>query len=169
MKRRKTLMKKIGIIAVLSMLVVALAAVPAMAAKTSPSGVHFITEPTCTSTQSTAPNGRTTATITCTGGSVAGLGSEPVSVYYTATGGCQTEGNDSYPPGHLQSTPQTVTPKGGRINLGTYTISVSCPPGLQTAVIDPSSLELVISNATSPFQVLKVFTVPEDFGANLVT
>ena len=63
-------MRKIGIIAVLSMLVVALAAVPAMAAKTSPSGVHFITEPTCTSTQSTAPNGRTTATITCTGGSV---------------------------------------------------------------------------------------------------
>ena|SRR5215213_643130 len=153
-------MRKIGIIAVLSLMVMALAAVPAMAAKSSDSGIHFINEPTCTYTTATLKNGATTATITCTGGSVAGVGSEPVTVHYDAAGGCVTSGNGTAPPGHIQSTSQTVQPKGGRINLQNATLSVKCPAGLEAATIDPNSLVLVISSATSPFQTLATLPVP---------
>jgi hypothetical protein len=64
-------MRKLGIIAVLSMLVVALAAVPALAA--SP---HFLGTPTATDT----------GTQLQVSGSVAGLGNENIDVVVTARG-----------------------------------------------------------------------------------
>jgi hypothetical protein len=137
------MLRKIGIIAVLSLIVVALAAVPALGAKPTSSGIHFIDEPVCTF--STSGN---TASISCEGGSVAGVGSQPVTVFYQAEGGCTTRGNDNEPGGHVQSPSQTVQPNGGRINLEDATITVRCPGGLNR-VLDPNSLELVISSATS--------------------
>jgi hypothetical protein len=96
MKRRKTLMRKIGIIAVLSMLVVALAAVPALAANP-----HFIGTPQFTDEGTTLVGT----------GSVAGLGGENIDVQLDATGlatiTCGNPGNNPDVPG--QRTEFTVT------------------------------------------------------------
>ena len=103
-------MRKIGIIAVLSMLVVALAAVPALAANP-----HFVVGPTFTDLGTT---------IRATG-SVAGLGNEDVRVVLTATGTAEVEcinpaGNRA--PGQDQtvsvSGEQTITRvENGRVNF----------------------------------------------------
>jgi hypothetical protein len=113
-------MRKLGIIAVLSLLVVALAAVPAIAANP-----HFVGTPTCTD------NGRT---ITCEG-SVAGLGNQDVRVVVRAVGTAEVVCKN--PAGRRapgQDTSVTATgsqiienPKNGRINFDVTTLAPQDP------------------------------------------
>ena len=125
------MLRKFGIIAVLSLIIAALAAVPALAANP-----HFVKEPVCR-----ADGG----TVTCTGGKVAGLGNAPVSVFYTGQFGCRTKSGSNQPPGQARTKAVTITPKGGSINLPTRTLTQNCH-GSQTPVA-PSSVTLVIQNA----------------------
>jgi|SRR5215203_607217 len=71
-------MRKIGIIAVLSLLVVALAAVPALAARETPTGnAQFMEGPTCTENAA--------GDVSCTG-LITGLGSDDVTASLTTFG-----------------------------------------------------------------------------------
>src|SRR4051794_35033695 len=121
-------MRKIGIIAVVSLMALALAAVPAVAANP-----HFVTEPVCKN------NG---GTVTCTGGKVAGLGTAPAQVFYTGQFACQTKSGSNQPPGQSSSKVATITPRSGSINLPTSTLTSGCH-GTQTPVA-PSSVTLHI-------------------------
>jgi hypothetical protein len=113
-------MRKLGIIAVLSLLVVALAAVPAIAANP-----HFMGAPDCTD------NGQT---ITCTG-SVAGLGNQDVKVVVRAEGTaevvCISPGGNRAPgqdTSVVASGSQTITNvKNGRINFRVTTLAPQDP------------------------------------------
>jgi hypothetical protein len=113
-------MRKLGIIAVLSLMALALAAVPAFAANP-----HFVGAPTFTD------NGNT---ITATG-SVAGLGNQNVRVVLTATGtasvvcrnpaGNRAPGQDT---AVSASGSQLITDvKNGRINFNVTTLAPSNP------------------------------------------
>jgi hypothetical protein len=124
------MLRKFGIIAVLSLMVAALAAVPALAANP-----HFVKEPVCT----LSSNG---GSVTCTGGKVAGLGQSPVSVFYTGAFACRTQSGSNEPPGQRRSKSFTITPKGGSINLPTAQITSGCH-GTQTPVA-PSTVTLHI-------------------------
>jgi hypothetical protein len=122
-------MRKLGIIAVLSLLVVALAAVPAIAAHP-----HFVGgAPTCTD------NGQT---VTCTG-SVAGLGNQNVKVVVTAVGtaevvcinpaGRRAPGQDT---SVSASGSQTITNvENGRIN---FDVTTSAPQDPNPAQVCPN-------------------------------
>jgi hypothetical protein len=132
------MLRKIGIIAVLSLIVAAVAAVPALA-----QNPHFVTEPVCTD------NG---GTVVCTGGKVAGLGNEPVSVFYTGQFACETQSGSNQPPGQSRSKVATITPKGGSINLPRSTLSSGCH-GTQTPVA-PDEVTLHIVNQAG----VEVFT-----------
>jgi hypothetical protein len=138
------MLRKFGIIAVLSLLVLALAAVPALADRP-----HFTAEPVCT-----ASDGGTT--VTCTGGKVAGLGNAPVSVFYTGQFGCLTKSGSNQPPGQARTRAATITPKGGSINLPTRTLTQNCH-GTQTPVA-PDTVRLVIQNQAGQ----TIFSAPID-------
>src|SRR5215218_418339 len=109
------MLRKFGIIAVLSMLVVALAAVPALAVtnfNNAPSGAHYRTgnaEPVCTS--STVP---TTGAITvnCTGTTIGGVGNTNADLLLTVTGTadfvCHNPGNDNIVEPHSASVDESV-------------------------------------------------------------
>jgi hypothetical protein len=126
----RSVMRKIAIWGVLALMAVAFAAVPALA-----QNPHFVTEPVCTD------NG---GTVVCTGGKVAGLGNEPVSVFYTGQFACETQSGSNQPPGQSRSKVATITPKGGSINLPRSTLSSGCH-GTQTPIA-PSEVTLHILN-----------------------
>ena len=115
-------MRKLGIIAVLSLMALALAAVPAIAANP-----HFVGAPDCTENQQDL-------TITCTG-SVAGLGNQDVKVVVSAVGtadvvcinpaGRRAPGQDTT---ISASGSQIIEdPKNGRINFDVTTAAPKDP------------------------------------------
>src|SRR5215212_11215411 len=98
-------MRKIGIIAVLSLMALALAAVPALAARPH----EVVNNPiVCTLNAN--------QTVTCSG-SVAGLGNQAVVVTLDVDFACATRGNANQPGGHLQSVSAPIQPRNGRINF----------------------------------------------------
>jgi hypothetical protein len=115
-QRRKTQMRKLGIIAVLALMVTALAAVPALAAN-----VHFVGTPKFTD------NGLTLSST----GKLAGLGNEDLRITLTATGTptatCTNPAGATQPPGQ---NPAEVTVSGSQnvsassIKNGTFTFNV---------------------------------------------
>jgi hypothetical protein len=86
-------------------------------------GAHLLSEPVCTLSSDGT-------TISCTGGSVAGLGNQAVIVTATAPAGCGTKPDSNNPPGHAQFTSEPIQPHAGRINLPSFTLTADCPPGL---------------------------------------
>ncbi len=108
-------MRKIGIIAVLSLMALALAAVPALAVTNfdnAPSGAHYrkgSAEPVCTST--TTP---TTGAITvrCTGTTIGGVGNTNADLLLSVTGTadfvCHNPGNDNIVEPHSASVDEDV-------------------------------------------------------------
>src|SRR5918994_129743 len=119
-------MRKIGIIAVLSLLVTALAAVPALALvdfANAPQGAHFARgagEPVCTFTGPT--------TVTCTPTAVQGVGNtnatQTLAVTSTFTGTCSNPGknpSDPIEPFTESETTTTSTPlfptRNGRLDI----------------------------------------------------
>jgi hypothetical protein len=115
-------MRKIGIIAVLALMVTALAAVPALAANP-----HEVTNDPIECVLNN--NG----TVTCSG-SVAGLGNRAVIAKVDVAFACATRGNANQPGGHLQSKSGPIQTRNGRITFSVTTGPASCPPGLNPVV-----------------------------------
>jgi len=88
-------------------------------------GAHLLSEPVCTISG---------GTVTCTGGSAAGLGNQPVVVSASVDAGCQTRPGNNEPAGHTQFTSAPIQPKGGRIDFPTITLSPDCPGGLNPVI-----------------------------------
>jgi hypothetical protein len=108
------MLRKIGIITVLSLLIAAFAAVPALAATTidfsnAPSGAHFkgAARPSCDIDGST---------VTCSGYQIAGVGNTnanaTLQVRYTATVDCRNHGGKVVP---VKSSVQGATTSTGRL------------------------------------------------------
>jgi hypothetical protein len=117
-------MRKILLVSSATILtVVALTAV-ALAQK---SGAHLNEDPVCT----LSADG---STITCTGGTAAGLGNQPVTVSASAPAGCETKPGNNQPAGHAQESSEPIQPRGGRIDFPDFTLTADCPPGLNTVL-----------------------------------
>jgi hypothetical protein len=137
---KRLVLSVIGIVAVL-----ALALSPAAMA----SNPHFVKTPTCTST--TSDN---SITVNCTGGKIAGVGTEPTRVGIDVQGGCANNPGH-LPGGHNQAVSQPIQPKGGNIVFGSLSVTVSCPPGL-TPVVGSSVTYFIVQDG----QTTVIGTVP---------
>ena len=123
-------MRKIGIIAVLSLMTLALAAVPALAARP-----HEVTNDPIVCTLNA------NQTVTCSG-SVAGLGNQPVRAQVDVDFACATRGNANQPGGHLQAKTGLITPHNGRITFSLTTGPATCPPGLNPVVGETATVTI---------------------------
>jgi hypothetical protein len=83
--------------------------------------------------------------LTCTGGKIAGVGTEPTQVGIDVAAGCATSGNGNQPKGHQQSLSAPITPKGGNITFGPLSVAPDCPPGLNP-VFGPSVQFFIVQN-----------------------
>jgi hypothetical protein len=133
-KRRKTTMRKVGIVAVLSLMALAIAAVPALAA--SP---HEVTNDPIQCVLN--DNG----TVTCSG-SVAGLGNRAVVAQVDVEFACATRGNAKQPGGHLQSKSGPIQTRNGRITFSVTAGPASCPPGLNPVVGRTATVSILTLN-----------------------
>lgn len=108
-------------------LMVALAMVTAgvWAATAVAQNPHFIPNRTPTCSLNAAGD-----EVTCTGGKISGVGTEPTQVGIDVAAGCATRGNENEPRGHVQEVSAPITPKGGNITFGPLSVSADCPPGL---------------------------------------
>jgi hypothetical protein len=141
-------MRKIGIIAVLSLLALALAAVPALAATNfanAPSGAHYrqgFAEPVCTT--STVPT-TGAISVSCTGTQIAGVGNTnatlSLQVSGTANFVCHNPGNDNI-----------VEPHSG---TATDTTTVPLAPSRNGTLVVPA-----VSAEISPAEAAEQFTCP---------
>ena len=136
-------MRKIGIIAVLSLMALAVAAVPALAAtnfNNAPSGAHYrngFAEPVCSVNQATD-------TVSCTGTTIGGVGNTAatVSLSVTATANltCTNRGGNLVEPHSSTVTDTTsarefpsrngqiiIDPISERITAGDVTGAFTCP------------------------------------------
>jgi hypothetical protein len=131
------MLRKFGIIAVLSLLAVALAAVPALAAtnfNNAPSGAHYrqgFAEPVCTT--STVPT-TGAISVSCTGTQIAGVGNTnadlSLAVEGTANFVCHNPGNENIVEPHSgtvsESTSTTLTPsRNGTLVVPTQSVTIS--------------------------------------------
>ena len=123
-------MRKLGIVAVLSLMALALAAVPALAANP-----HEVTNDPIVCTLNA------NQTVTCSG-SVAGLGNQPVRAQVDVDFACATRGNENQPGGHLQAKSAPITPHNGRITFSLTTGPATCPPGLNPVVGETATVTI---------------------------
>src|SRR5829696_5813181 len=103
------MLRKFGIIAVLSLMALALAAVPALAV--SP---HEVTNDPIVCTLNADQ------TVTCAG-SVAGLGNQAVIAQVEADFACETRSGANQPGGHLQAQSEPIQTRSGRITFSETT------------------------------------------------
>src|SRR5215212_1508780 len=130
-------MRKIGIIAVLSLLVTALAAVPALAVtnfNNAPSGTHFRqgnVEPVCT--ESTVPT-TGAVTVSCTGTTLGGVGNTNANLLLDVSGTanfvCHNPGNDNIVEPHSASVEETaqatlVPSRNGQLIVPAQSVTIS--------------------------------------------
>jgi hypothetical protein len=108
-------------------------------------GAHWVTEPVCT----VSGDG---SSVSCTSGSVAGLGNEPVMFTASVPAGCSTRPDSNNPPGHAQFGPIEIQPRGGRINTPAFTLSADCPPGLNSFVGDEVTFTIFRSDGSVVFE-----------------
>jgi|SRR5215203_1288365 len=156
------MLRKFGIIAVLSLMAVALAAVPAFAQE----GLHFVGTPTVTATKTD------TTTFLTANGEVAGAGrtaTATLSADATVVTGCINPGSKSQQPKGLA---RTTTPTVGtttfntRQGRGTFTVSTApitlpgrtCPPPDEPVVVSVT-YENVLLTITS-----QTGTITQSFG-----
>ncbi len=162
-------MRKIGIIAVLSMLVVALVAVPALAATTfnpaaAPTGTHLATKsptPTCTVSG---------GTVNCNSYTLAGVGNADatatLNASYSATVDCRNHGGKVVE-SHSQSTTVSsstgeLQPKNGKLVVpaltatrptnAQFTALATCPNPNWTAEIRSGTIALSSFTYTLTFE-----------------
>jgi hypothetical protein len=133
------MLRKFGIIAVLSLIVAALAAVPALAANP-----HEVANDPIICTLN--PD----QTVTCAG-SVAGLGNRPVTAQVDVDFACATRGNENQPGGHLQAKTEPITPRNGRITFSLTTGPADCPPGLNPVVGETATVTILSAGGVTLF------------------
>src|SRR5829696_992406 len=129
------MLRKFGIIAVLSLIAAAIAAVPALAANphTVPSGEPL----TCTLNQQGD-------VVTC-GGELAGLGD----VALDLDAGCATRGNENEPPGHYQVVAEDIpVDQSGR---ATFSVEAApdCPGGLNEVFGETATITVFEAGTTN--------------------
>ena len=138
-------MRKFGIIAVLSLMALALAAVPAFAVK---SGAHELqSNPiVCTSDGTT---------VTCAG-TVVGLGGNitEANTVVEADFACATKRSGHQPPGHLKGDSGPLPVTSGRIDFSVETGPATCPAGL-VPTIGPNATVSIFSGSTLLFTTTK--------------
>ncbi len=130
-------MRKIGIIAVLSLMALALAAVPALAVTNfdnAPSGAHYrkgSAEPVCRTSTNTTTGA---LTVSCTGTRIAGVGNTNADLLLTITGTanfvCHNPGNDNIVEPHsasvTDSTETTLEPsRNGTLVVPQQSVTLS--------------------------------------------
>jgi hypothetical protein len=161
------MLRKIGIIAVLSLIIAAVAAVPALAQQ----GLHFVGEPTATATADLAAG---TATLTSTG-EVAGAGTGGEAIL-TSTAvvstGCINPGSMDQQPRGLRRTTETVTASEPfTTNHGRGTFDVSADVSLDRTC--PGQQEPVLLGVTFTDVTLTIDAqtgeISEDFGDIVAT
>ena len=118
-------MKRLLLPFILAAVVAGVFAAPAIA-----SHPHFVKSQTPTCTSSTSDN---SITVNCTGGKIAGVGTEPTRVGIDVQGGCSNKPGH-LPKGHNQAVSEPIQPNGGNITFGPLSVTVSCPPGLDPVV-----------------------------------
>jgi hypothetical protein len=134
------MLRKIGIIAVLSLIAAAIAAVPALAANphTVPSGEPL----TCTLNQQGD-------VVTC-GGELAGLGNvDFIDVALDLDAGCATRGNENEPPGHFQVVAEDIpVDQSGR---ATFSVEAApdCPGGLNEVFGETATITVFEAGTTN--------------------
>ena len=149
-------MRKIGIIAVVSLLVTALAAVPVLAAPGT--GAHIVGQLNVSTSLTTG------LTVS---GKGAGFGNSVTNAFLTAdsvsaTWQCRNPGGNIAPGQGTEQTngtgpSQTITPRNGQITFST-TLPVPSPPDAATAcpngnwTIDPTPLSITYTNVVLHFQ-----------------
>lgn len=143
------MLRKFGIIAVLSLIVAALAAVPALAANPHEVGNKPIV---CKEVQTEEG-----PAVECSG-SIAGLGSaDRVTISIDAKLACATRKGNNQPGGHLQAKSEPLTVKSGRVNFDETTDAASCPRGLNPVVGNTATITV---RDASTGEVLVTFTRP---------
>ena len=141
-------MRRIGIIGVLSMLLVAFAASAALAVNPHEVPNNPIV---CTVVETDAG-----PAVACSG-SIAGLGTGDVIIRIDVALACETRSGSNQPGGHLQATTEPITPEHGRVDFDVTTAAAECPPGLNPVVGEEATVS-VFSAATGA--LLFTTTVP---------
>jgi hypothetical protein len=141
-------MRKVKIIGVLSMLLVAFSASAALAI--SP---HTVPSNPLTCTENTD------RTVTCSG-AFAGLGTaELVTIALDVEFACEVRPGVNKPGGHLQATQEGIEPEHGRVDFSLTTGPAECPRGLNPVVGDEALI--TVCDVTDPANPdCATFTVP---------
>jgi hypothetical protein len=143
------MLRKFGIIAVLSLIVAALAAVPALAANPHQVSNNPIV---CEEVQVQGD-----PAVRCSG-SIAGLGgADRVTISIDARLACETRSGSNQPGGHLQATSKPLTVKSGRVNFTVTTEAADCPRGLNPVVGETATITV---REFPSGDVLATFRVP---------
>jgi|SRR5918994_2324556 hypothetical protein len=128
------MLRKFGIIAVLSLIAVAIAAVPALAVNP-----HEVPNEPIQCFEVTDPETGDPA-VQCTG-AIAGLGgADRVTISIDADLACQTRSGSNEPGGHLQATSEPLDVRGGKVTFAETTASADCPPGLNPVVGETATI-----------------------------
>jgi len=120
-------MRRIGIIAALSMMLMAVSATSAWAIKP-----HEVPSNPIVCTEVQTAEG---PAVECSG-AIAGLGTGAVIIEVDVALACETRPGTNQPGGHLQATTEPIAPKHGRVNFDVTTNAAECPPGLNPVVGD---------------------------------
>jgi len=118
-------MRKLGIIGVLSMLLLAFSASAAFAVNPHEVPSNPII---CTVVETEAG-----PAVECAG-AIAGLGTGAVIIEVDVALACETRSGANQPGGHLQATTEPITPEHGRVDFDVTTAAAECPPGLVPVV-----------------------------------
>jgi hypothetical protein len=150
------MLRRIGIILVLSLIVAAVAAVPALAvgptSTTRDGGLHFVGQPDATATKTA-----TSAFLTATG-EVAGAGGGGTAILSSTaevTTGCINRGSQGQQPSGLQRQDTQVTgsaPFTTRNGRGTFTVSTNpvtvnrtCPDGMTPVLVSVNFTDVLLT------------------------
>lgn len=120
-------MRRIGIIAVLSMLLVAVSATSAWAINP-----HAVPSNPIVCTEVQTAEG---PAVVCSG-AIAGLGRGAVIIEVDVALACETRSGSNQPGGHVQATTEPIEPEHGRVDFDVMTAAADCPPGLNPVVGD---------------------------------
>jgi hypothetical protein len=126
-------MRKIAILGVLSLMALAIAVVPALAAKP---GAHEQKKDTITCVANDD------FTVTCSG-TVSGLGNiTQANTQVLADFACSTRPGNNKPAGHLQADSEPIPVSNGSLTFSTTTGPASCPGGLDPAIGDTATVNI---------------------------
>ena len=126
-------MRKLGIIGILSMLLLAFSASAALAINPHEVPSNPIV---CTEVQTEAG-----PAVQCAG-ELAGLGTGAVIIQVDVALACETRSGSNQPGGHLQATTEPITPEHGHVNFDVTTAAAECPPGLNPVVGETATVSV---------------------------